>query len=142
MVNFQITLPKEDALQLQGRIVEYVCKTQIINPTFGKMTTWRGSLENEYFSIMFICGILVVSVVEREMQLGDISVSYAESESLTKAINTINGADDATVEKIREEYNQNTSKKEQDEITFDDVMLTLNWRYAPLAKVDEDWLCD
>lgn len=140
MISFKTILPVEQALTYQNKMVEYVCKSVTIHPALGKLTTWRGALETEYFSVMFVGGILVVSVVERELHLGHISVSYSESESLIKATSDLDGINDTEKDKLRQEYNLNTSKKEQDEITFDDVMLSLNWNYVPFAKIDENIL--
>jgi hypothetical protein len=136
MVNFQITLPKESVLPLQGRIVESVYKTSTIHPIFGKMTTWRGALENEYFSILFIGGVLVVSVAEREYQLGHVSVNYAESKSLLDMAELIKGSSSEMKIELQKDYNV-ISKKEQDEVKFEDLLPILDWRYAQFAKVDE-----
>jgi len=142
MIKFNVDAPPEKALPLQNRVVEYVCKTRTNHPEFGLMTTWKGAVENEYFSILFIRGILIVSVVERECQLGHVSVPYAESMTLTHAIRAVDGADNSVKLEVQNDYNKNTSQKEQDDITFDDVMECLKWKLKENVKVDEDLLGD
>jgi hypothetical protein len=138
MVNFKITLSKEKALLLQNRIVECVTKTSQTHPLYGKLSVWRGALENEYFEIMFLGGVVVVSVEEREMELGKRSVTYAESQSLLDSAELVKGASpELQGSIIQEEYTKVIAKCEQNEITFADIMFILNWQYAEGAKVDE-----
>ena len=129
MVKFKLIAPPEEALPLVNRVVCDVCESRTINPIAGKMVSWRGSVENEYFSILFLGGRLMISLVERECQLGHVSVIYAISETLDylKDFGNVHSA---------------SINKDIDEISFTDVMVALNWRYAENAKVDYDLLAD
>jgi len=137
MINLKVSVDAAKALPLQTRVVECVTKSSSLHPTFGKITCWRGALKDEYFYIVFIGGVVVVSVAECEFQLGQISVNYAESESLLKSAEIIKAADKEFKQQLQSDYTNIIAKQEQDEITFDDVMIILDWRYADLARVDE-----
>jgi len=142
MVNFKITLSKEKALLIQNRIVECVTKTSQTHPLYGKLSVWRGALENEYCEIMFLGGVVVVSVEEREMELGKRSVTYAESQSLLDSAELVKGASPELQGSIQAEYTNVISKREQNEITFADIMFILNWQFCNNAKVDESDILD
>ena len=132
MVKFKIIAPPEEALPLVNRVVCDVCESRNTNPIAGKIVSWRGSVENEYFSILFLGGRLLISLVERECQLGHVSVIYAMSETLSNSLISLKDEID----------NSFILKKEIDEISFTDVMVALNWRYAENAKIDYDLLTD
>ncbi len=137
MINFKHCLTPEKALPLQNRVVECVTKLSESHIAFGKISIWRGALKDEYFSIMFIGGVVIVSVEEREMELGKRSVTYAESQSLLDSAELIKGASPELQGSIQAEYTNVISKREQNEITFSDMMFILNWQYVEGAKVDE-----
>ena len=122
MVKFKIIAPPEESLPLVNRVVCDVCESRNTNPIAGKVVSWRGSVENEYFSILFLGRRLLISLAERECQLGSVSVIYAMAEALPNSLVFL--------------------KKEIDEISFTDVMVALNWRYAENAKIDYDLLTD
>jgi hypothetical protein len=69
--------------------------------------------------------------------LGEMSINYAESETLSVALENVKSGDKVVINSVRNEYNKNTSIKEQQEITFADVMIPLDWQYTEFAKVDE-----
>lgn len=140
MIEFDITLSPAEAKTLQDRVVEQVTEYRTTHPLFGKMASWRGAVALEYFSIVFVRGVLVVSVVERECQLGHIASNYATTKTLTKALDAM----DTDEKKLsaQEIYNNTVSDSEQNEITFDDILAILDWRYAQFAKYDRDVLMD
>ena len=137
MINFKLSLTPEKALPLQNRVVECVTKSSENNLAYGKISVWRGALKDEYFSIMFVGGVIVVSIEEREMELGKNSVTYAESQSLLDTAELVKGSSPEMQGSIQLEYKDVISKREQNEITFADLMFIFNWQYAEGAKVDE-----
>ena len=142
MVKFELTVPIEQAITLTNRVVCDVLEIRTTTPMFGKMVNWRGSVADEYFSILFFKGILVVSLEEREGQLGHNSVKYAMSESLVKALKGAPTDDAIARTEASFDYYLKVSPKESDEVSFTDVMVALFWRYAPKAKIDYDLLAD
>ncbi len=137
MINFKLSLTPEKALPLQNRVVECVTKSSENHIAFGKISIWRGAVKDEYFSVMFVGGVIVVSVEEREMELGKNSVTYAESQSLLDTAELVKGSSPEMQGEIQGQYTNVISKREQNEITFADVMFILNWQYIEGAKVDE-----
>ena len=139
MVKFEITVPLEKAVTLTSRVVCDVLETRTATTMFGQMVNWRGSVAEEYFSILFFKGMLVVSLEEREGQLGQNSVNYAMSQSLSKALKEAPEEAIARTEACFDYYLK-ISPKESKEISFTDVMVALFWKYAPNAKIDYDLL--
>lgn len=140
MVKFEVTAPDKQTETLKNRVVCDVCQSFRTDPLLGKIVNWRGSVADEYFSILFFKGILVVSLEEREMMLGHNSVKYAMSESLVKALKGAPTDDAIARTEASFDYYLKVSPKETDEISFTDVMVALFWRYAPNAKIDYDLL--
>lgn len=136
-IKFEVIALVHIADSLKGKVVCDVCEYHPSHFTLGKFTSWRGSTESEYFSIVFIKGMLTISVAERECQVGEPEnvVNYAMSTSLKAAL-------DKTTENARSEYNRLVDPKEQAEISFADVMTALNWSYKEGVKVDYDMLLD
>ncbi len=137
MINFKLLLTPENALPLQNRIVECVFKTSKTHPLYGKFSMWHGALETEYFEVMFLGGVVVVLIAEREMELGKHSVAFAESQSLLDMAELIKGSSPELKVSLQDEYTNVISKREQMEITFANIMSILNWQYVEGAKVDE-----
>jgi len=137
MINFKHCLTPDKALPLQNKVVECVTKTSTQHTIFGKVNIWRGALTEEYFSVMFIGGVVVVSVSERECHIGEKTVSYAESQSLLDTAELVKGSAPEMQQELQKHYNEVIAKKEQDEVTFADMMFILNWQYVEGAKVDE-----
>lgn len=140
MVKFEITVPVEQALPLASRTVCDVCQSYRTDPLLGKMVNWRGSVKDEYFSILFFKGILVVSLEEREMMLGHNAVKYAMSSALAAAIKGDASAPERTEASF--DYYLKICPKEIETVSFTDVMAALAWKYAPNAKIDYDYLSD
>ena len=70
MIMFErLVLEEEKAKAFQGKTVEYACKTMMTNPMFGRFPSWRGTLSDSFFTIVFVGGLLEVSVAEREFYL-------------------------------------------------------------------------
>jgi hypothetical protein len=138
MVKFEIILPPEQAVLLQNRTVCDVCEYHITDPLLGKMASWRGSVKDEYFSILFVKGVLTVSLVERECQLGHEAINFAMSEPLFKALRE--NQDEILKTDATFDYFVKQSPKEQEVVHFIDVMVVLDWRYAERAKIYYDVL--
>jgi hypothetical protein len=135
-------LKPEEAAAYQNRQVDLVIEAETVNPLYGKTKSWRGDLAEEYFIVMFVNGHLIISVSEREMQLGSKTQTYAMSDFLSKSLAMIDPNDTTGRQTVQIGYNKNISDKEQDQVTFQDVMLALNWRLGPKAKVDRDLLTE
>jgi len=137
MVKFEIIVPPIIAAMLQDRTVCDVCESHQTDSLLGKIVSWRGSVEEEYFSIIFAKGILTVSLVEREYNLGRSAVNFAMSEHLFKVLKE--SKDNAALRTTAVfDYHMKRSQKEQEEISFIDVMVILEWRYAERAKIYYD----
>jgi len=139
---FDIIIPDDRAKTFQGKSVEFVCKT-FNNSFFGKFPSWRGSLENEFFTLCFVAGELEVSVSECEFYLGDprFTTTYAHSRSMRDLEKPTEGMDAEETLRIyqkRIEYFQTIGQIEQESVSLSDIMVVLNWTYAKSAKVDED----
>ena len=143
MVKFALTAPLEVAVKLVNRVVCDVCEYRHTHPVFGPFVVWRGSVAEEWFTIMFMRGILTISLAERECQVGENIIHYAMSEVMAKCYNTgKNGATPIGEVEAVAEYLAKTMPKEIAEISFTDVMVVLNWKYSPNAKIDYDLLGD
>lgn len=144
MVILQSIVPPEKLEPFKGKTVEYVCKSFLTSPFLGKVPGWRGALENEYFSIGFVSGVLAVSISECEYKLGasETTLSLAESKTLSNMLTALKGEDELLLQKVQLGYHKNIAPQEQMEITLEDIMAFLDWKYAQLAKIDEDYLSE
>jgi hypothetical protein len=142
MIKFTPILKPEEAIKFQNRVVENVLMVHAMNPAYGKIKQWRGATEEEYFIIMFVQGVLVISLSEREMLLGSNITRYAMTDFLSGALKTFEKSDLAGITSVASSYNQHVFPLDEKEITFDDVMTAFKWVAAPKMKVDEDWLSD
>ena len=125
---------------LKGRTVCDVTEFHITHPLLGKIAQWKGSVEEEYFSIIFAKGILTVSLVEREHYLDQSAVNYAISERLLKILSK---SENETVKKAGIlDYHFRQYPKEQEDVSFTDVMVVLEWKYKERAKIYYDILSD
>ena len=138
MVKFNPLLPQEAAVLFQNRVVCDVTQFQMDTPA-GPVTSWRGSVAEEYFSIMFLRGILTVSLVERECQLGTNAVNYAVSETLANSLK-VAGDNAIMTTEANFNYNLKQSPKEHKDISFTDVMVVLGWQYKEGAHIHYDLL--
>lgn len=142
MINFEVLLKPEDAAKFQNRQVEHVVESFRTSPMYGRMKTWTGSLAEEYFIVTFVNGYLLISVEEREMKLGSGCTTYAATEFLNNSLKAIDPADDEGRRVVLSGYIEKIAQKEQDELTFQDVMSALNWVLVTGKKIDEDWLAE
>ncbi len=138
MVKFSPLLPQEAAVLFQNRVVCDVTDFHMDTPA-GPVSSWRGSVAEEYFSIMFLRGILTVSVVERECQLGHNAINYAMSTALAEPLKAA-GDNAIMATEAHFNYNLKQGPKEQKEISFTDVMVVLGWQYKEGAYIHHDLL--
>ena len=125
---------------LQGRTVCNVTQSHSTNPVVGKITGWRGSVEEEYFTITFIKGVLTISMAEREMLLSQNPLHFAMVEPLAELLER---GDSVAVSQGIYDYNTNGQcEKDHKEISFTDVMVPLNWQYKEDAHIDYDELSE
>lgn len=137
MINFKNCLTDEQAAKFQNKVVEDVVKSSTSSPLLGKVSVWRGSLKDEFFQVMFVGGVVVVTTAEREMQLGENSENYAESQTMLDTAELVQGSSEEMKAELQANYRDVIAPKEQEEITFADLMFLLKWEYAEGAKVDE-----
>ena len=124
MISFKIILDAEKAKTFQNRKVEYAFESRRSHNIFGKIVSWQGALENEYFAITFVGGNLIISVCEREYHLGKINEEYAISTTLDDATNAMEDETaDVTLEQVA--YNQTVAPIEAEEIRFEDALAVL-----------------
>ena len=135
MVKFTPLLPQDAAALFHNRFVCDVIENRLTTLP-EPIVSWRGSVAEEYFSVMFLRGILTVSLSERECQLGYNAVNYAMSEALSQAL-SVAGDNSIMTTEAHFNYNTNRGIKEQKEISFTDVMVVLGWQYKDESvKVD------
>lgn len=142
MAELDIIAPQEIAAPLQNRMVCDVLETRATMPGTGRIVSWRGSTQEEYFSILFVQGVITVALNERECLLSESFVNYAMSMALSKAMKGLPGRDDATKQEDIQNYYTKLAEAELNEITFIDVMNLLNWQYKLGAKVDVNFMAD
>lgn len=133
MVKFKEIKPPDVSETVKHRIVCDVCESRHVS-LYGEFINWRGSTETEYFSIIFLKGILTVSIDEREMRLGQDPMNFALSAKLAELFATAKGDIEQTAMAVK--YSREEYKKELDAVSFTDVMVVLQWKYAPDAKID------
>lgn len=116
-------------------VVEYTVPS-LVGPYKG----WIGSVEDEYFSVALVKGIVSVSLEEREMKLGWNIIRYAIVEHL-HTILTSKKFNTKVRKQLIEAYNDIGSDKDIELITFKDVMTLLKWKFkSRKVKVDEYFL--
>lgn len=133
MVKLRECKPPAVSELLKHRVVCDVCESHHIS-LYGEFVNWRGSTETEYFSIIFLKGILTVSIDEREMKVGWEPVNFAISSKLADMFASVKGDLEQTA--MAAKYSREEYQKELDNISFTDVMVALSWKYAPNAKID------
>lgn len=135
MVKFKQVKKEEEAEKVKNRVVCDVCEAHH-QSVYGEFVNWRGSTETEYFSIIFLKGILTVSIDEREQRVGNDPLNVAMSEKLADMFMSAKGDLEKTASAVK--YNREEYPKEIKTVSFTDVMVLLNWKYAPNAKIDYD----
>jgi len=128
-VTFKVN-PREDVAQyesVKNRLIEYVTEYKIKSIDGKKYVGWYGTTETEFFSIVFVGGVVSVSLAERQMQIGEsyclpLIVSKLEKAALI----------DDQMEKIRilSKYNLNYANRDLEKATFKDIMKPLGWKFA------------
>jgi hypothetical protein len=129
---------------LKRRVVCDVTEYHPTHPLVGRIASWRGSTETEYFSIVFVKGMLTVSVAERECHVADTehTVNYAMTDNLKAALDKATGGGATAALEARYDYEKLKDPEEQAKISFADVMTALDWRYKEGVKIDHDVLMD
>ena len=130
---------KEQLDMLQNKKVCNV--TEMIMPSIaGSYKGWCGSTEDAYFSIVFVRGIMTVSLEEREMCLGWNPINFAAIDVLADA-----GKGKATEAKnaIIDEYTTRLYLDDVSLIKFSDVMKPLKWKMKSRSvKVEDHFMND
>ena len=105
---------------------------------------WKGSTENEYFSIVFMSGILSVSVAERECQLGlpEFILCVGISKKSREKMAVANKMDVNEMVKSAYDYLLTDYIEEVKTISFvNDVLPILKWDRCDKTKTHIDCLC-
>ena len=129
--------PKSLIEGFQNRVVCDMVEYYMIHPMLGKYRAWIGSVEEEYFSIVFMAGFLTVSLDAREGCCGFDVQKYACTERVYEALMV---KDDAGMKQIISEYSMTTMMDDFDNLTTQDVMDVLKWTIKPGAHVQKDML--
>jgi hypothetical protein len=114
--------------------------TEMVLPSIiGYYKGWIGSTEEEYFSIVFVKGIITVSLEEREFRLGREPINYSVVDSLHESlIGPITAAKKTTVDL----YNTKLYLDDVKLLTFKDVMKSLKWKLDTGVEVEEHYLSE
>lgn len=116
----------DDIKRVQNKKVMDVTEYVEPSPLGGKYKAWTGSTEMEFFSLMFMRGILTVSVYERECETGENAVNYGMLASLQDRMLEMTG-DQAS--RYLFEYNISLYEEDMKNLSFNDVMTALNWEF-------------
>ena len=76
---------KDTRARIENKVVCDVIEHTFSTP-IGTFKGWRGSVEEAYFSVTFVKGVISLSMSEREMCVGWELISYAIIESVNEII--------------------------------------------------------
>jgi len=112
---------------VKDRVIEYVTEYKIKSIDGKKYAGWYGSTETEYFSIVFVGGVVSISLAERQMKIGEdyclpLIVSRLKSVAITN--------DNNKKLVVLGNYNYKHANKDLDRVSFKDVMKPLGWKFA------------
>lgn len=133
------TTPKEQIERVQNKVVEDVTEYNGVND-MGKYKLWTGSTEMEYFNIIFVRGVLTISLEEREMLLGGNSVIYyAMTQMLIDVLSKVkNNNISVEAKEACERYHLNEYVGELNDVDFKAVRKILKWKMkSKKVKVNE-----
>jgi len=122
--------PNEDKTRKESilnRLIECVTEYKIKSIDGKKYVGWYGNTETEYFSVVFVSGIVSISVAERQMKIGEEYSLPLIASKLEKAASTTD-----QLEKLRliARYNTKYSNKDLETVSFKDIMKPLGWKLA------------
>lgn len=121
---------------LKNRIISDVVEYRIKKSDTGeRYVGWYGSTECEYFSIVFLGGIVSMSLEERMMHIGHESILALMSDRLYPAAL---GTDVNEKVLLWADYNKTHLGKELETISFKDIMRTLSWKLKSKVKIEYD----
>lgn len=106
-----------------------------IDTVYGKAKAWKGSVEEEYFSLLFVNGMLTLCINEREMFMGTEPIAVAMSKPLKDAVE-MSKIDEQDGLQMTKDYTE-SGKMDDDikNITLKDCMKILRWKIKPDAKI-------
>lgn len=112
----------------------------VVASSVGYYKGWTGSTEEKWFSIVFVKGVLTVSVEEREMYLGKFPINLALSDTLEEMLSP---PVTATKNMMVDMYNSSLYLEDLRKITFKDIMKLLKWKFLNRnVKVQEHFLSE
>jgi hypothetical protein len=124
--------PKEELTRIQKQNVMDVEEYTELATPLGDYKAWRGSTETNYFYIVFMKGVITVICEEREWLIGTRITTYAV---LTKLVNMSKKSNSHS---LFDTYNAEEYKEDMKNVTFEDVMMTLKWKFhSKKVKVKE-----
>lgn len=106
-----------------------------IDTLYGKAKAWKGSTEEEYFSLLFVNGMLTLCISEREMFLGTVAIAVAMTKKLKEAVE-VSKVDELVGLQMTQTYTDSGEMNEDiKKITLKDCMKVLRWKLKPNAKI-------
>jgi hypothetical protein len=134
------TTDQDEIKRVQNRmvcdVVEY-CEYSVVAEGLYKI--WVGSTTEEYFNISFLKGLLMVNLEEREINLGQRPVHFAIVSHFVNELSRLKN-DQRAVVAYANEYNNEGYLKDNEAISFTDVMRQLKWKKPRNVKVKKSWI--
>jgi hypothetical protein len=127
-----------NATELDNLAQRVVCDIQefSLNDTvLGPVKAWKGSTEEEYFSLLFNNGMLTLCISEREMFLGTEPIGVAMVTELREAVD-VSKTNEGMGLKLTQLYTRG-GKLEEDvkNITLSDCLEVLGWEVKDGVKI-------
>jgi len=126
-----------NAKQLDSFANRKICDVEEFSITtmYGNAKAWKGSTETEYFSLLFVNGMLTLCISEREMFLGTEPIAVAMAKKLKESVE-LSKVDELAGLQMTQSY---TDSGEMDNdiknITLKDCMGVLQWKLKRNAKI-------
>lgn len=125
----------EELDKLKGKIVGNVEEFSLNDDYLGPTKAWKGSTEEEYFSLLFTNGMLSLCISEREMYLTKDPIGVAIAPALSEAVK-ISDVDDVKGLELTKLYTDgNQSKEDVENLTFGDILEILGWKQKTGSKL-------
>lgn len=110
--------------------IEEFCMESMLGP----IKAWKGSTDEEFFSLLFTNGMLSICIDEREMFLGTEAIGVAMATELKEAIEVAKTDEQKGVE-LTQQYTSGKSNEDTKNITLDDCLEVLGWELKDGVKI-------
>lgn len=142
MMKIRVLEREKDVLdRIQNKVVCDVTEYHIKSP-MGSVLNWRGSVLEEYFSILFLRGVMTVSVEARECLIGSHCINYGMSEKLIESLEKDSQRHKGKSKLTgfpENDYLKSEAEIEIKAVTFTDIAAALNWKFSPNFKQYVDY---